>query len=548
MTPSRPSSADGSASNPSAAPDACSAAEQLEAEGPLFWVAVLFGEYVTDDEGELIPFADHQVDFWRWLWSIRLGHLRRAMVMLWPRAGGKSSSAEMGCVCVGGRATRRYVLYVSGTQERADDHVGNIASMLESPLLGQFYPDLGTRLVGKYGHPRGWRRNRLRTAKRFTIDALGLDTAARGVKLEHMRPDMIVLDDIDAEGDSAETVDKKTRTLTTAVLPAGSDDCIVLGVQNLVHANSVFARLASNDLQDGAPFLTDRLLSGPIPSLRDFRHETRYHEPWGRMRTFIAAGEPTWAGQSVEKCQALIDRYGIVSFLKENQHLVQSDETARFKRAWWRRYSSAELWQAGLKPKYAFADAADEDGIANDWTAISVWGQLPDNQDDLFVMDAVRRHVDLPGFMELSRDIYAKWRVPLVVENKGNGRALIQLYRKRSRTLDGVPLKPIPVIPFEPGSERKEGRADLATPHVEAGRVWLPDDAAWAHDWIEEHALFPNGPHDDWVDNTSMAIAKMIRRTEPPRGQVRKLVTVGGRARNGLTLRMPRPAVVPKRR
>src|SRR5262249_33134883 len=75
-----------------------------------------------------------------------------------------------------GRA-RRYGLYVSMTQQQADDHVQNVASMLESDAVAAAYPDLGNRMIGKFGNPRGWRRNRLRTERGFTIDAIGLDTA-----------------------------------------------------------------------------------------------------------------------------------------------------------------------------------------------------------------------------------------------------------------------------------------------------------------------------------------------------------------------------------
>jgi hypothetical protein len=100
-------------------------------------------------------------------------------------------------VALGAREKRRYALYVSMTQEQADDHVANVAALLESPAIAAHYPALGQRLVGKFGNPKGWRRNRVRAASGFTVDAIGLDTAARGIKLEDARPDLIILDDID---------------------------------------------------------------------------------------------------------------------------------------------------------------------------------------------------------------------------------------------------------------------------------------------------------------------------------------------------------------
>jgi phage terminase large subunit-like protein len=41
------------------------------------------------------------------------------------------------------------------------------------------------------------------------------------------------------------------------------------------------------------------------------------------------------------------------------------------------------------------------------------------------------------------------------------------------------------------------------TPPIEAGRVWLPKEAAWLADFQHELLHFPNGKHDDQVDSLS---------------------------------------------
>src|SRR5690606_18912655 len=140
------------------------------------------------------------------------------------------TSAEAACVALGGRQKRRYGLYVCDTQDRADDHVGNVGSMLESERVEVFYPELASRRLGKHGNSRGWRRNRLWTSAGFVIDAIGLDTAARGVKLEDQRPDFLVIDDVDGRHDSAKVIARKIETLTEAVIPAGAEDLAVLGI------------------------------------------------------------------------------------------------------------------------------------------------------------------------------------------------------------------------------------------------------------------------------------------------------------------------------
>lgn len=302
--------------------DPATAALERDWEG---WLRTLFPRAFQDVAGAPLPFADHHRAFWAWVWAVAPGVRPRPFVAVWPRGGGKSTNAELAVIALGARGVRRYALYVCRTQDQADDHVQTIAAWLESPAVEARYPDLANRLVGKYGQSRGWRRNRLRTRAGVTVDAMGLDTAARGVKLETQRPDLIVLDDIDRELDSEETVRKLITLITTQLLPAGAPDLAVLAVQNLVHPMSVFSQLAAPAGADRrADFLADRIVSGPHPALRDLAYERR------EGRTVLVAGVPTWAGQDLARCQLLVDDLGIAAFLAECQHEVTEPDGGMF--------------------------------------------------------------------------------------------------------------------------------------------------------------------------------------------------------------------------
>jgi prophage tail gpP-like protein len=100
--------------------------------------------------------------------------------------------ADLGC-----RGKRKYCLYVRMTQDKADDSSRTSRALLESDEIARHYPEHAKRKVGKFGNAKGWRRNRVWTAGGFAVDAIGLDTASRGVKLEDQRPDLIIFDDID---------------------------------------------------------------------------------------------------------------------------------------------------------------------------------------------------------------------------------------------------------------------------------------------------------------------------------------------------------------
>lgn len=281
-------------------------ARAIEAQGWEAWLTTMFGPYVR------AGFADRHLDFWTWVWALSRGLRPAPFIGIWPRGGGKSTSAELATVSIGARAARSYVLYICETQDQADEHVGNVASMLESPLLERYYPSLASRRVGKYGNAKGWRREQLRTASGFNVSGIGLDVARRGAKLDEYRPDFIVIDDIDDVSDTPHVTEKKIATLSKSLLPAGSIDCAVLGVQNLIHANSIFSRFV-----DGrADFLTDRIISGPYKAIDGLIYTIVDGQP------IITNGDPTWLGQDRERAQDQMRTWGISSFLSESQQEV----------------------------------------------------------------------------------------------------------------------------------------------------------------------------------------------------------------------------------
>lgn len=272
------------------------------------WLLDLFPEYFVLADGT-VSFADFHRELWAWVFGIDETR-PRPFLAVWPRDTGKSTHAEVACAYLGVTDKRRYALYVCGTQDRADDHVNNIAALLESPAIAQRYPEHSERAVSKFNQSKGWRVSRVRTAGGFTVDAIGLDKAVRGARLEMERPDLIILDDIDGRHDSPRAAKKKIEQLTDNIIPAGNRDRVaILFAQNIIHDNSVMAQLVDGK----ASFLQNRIVSGPHPAIRNFTYE----EDEGR--TVVTGGDPTWDGLSLATCQRIIDDIGISAFLREYQ-------------------------------------------------------------------------------------------------------------------------------------------------------------------------------------------------------------------------------------
>lgn len=323
------------------------------------WLNHTFPTYVDR------PFAKYHEEFWEWVWAIEADSTPRPFVAIWPRGAGKSTSTELACASVAGREARKYALYVCETQEQADDHVSNVAGLLESSAFANAYPSASSRKVGKFGNPRGWRRNRIWTASGFVVDAIGLDTAARGVKLDDERPDLIIFDDLDGELDSNATTAKKIKTLTRKLIPAGASNPAILAVQNLIIPDGIFSQLA-----DGrADFMADRIVSGPHPAIEGMTYE----QVDGKY--VITGGEYTWPeGMGPAVCQADMDRMGLTAFKAEKQHDVESPpggmfDHLTFRHCEWKDVPDLVRIAVWCDPAVTNTDQSDSHGIQADGIA-----------------------------------------------------------------------------------------------------------------------------------------------------------------------------------
>ena len=326
------------------------------------WCYTVFPKYFFG------KFAKRHEEMWEWAEAIQPNVRPKAFLGIWGRGGAKSTNAEGIVIRLGSTKKRKYCWYISSTQDKADSHVENIASMLESENFGKYDSKMSRRLLSKYGSSKGWRRNRLRTANGFTVESLGLDTGARGIKIEEARPDLIVFDDVDELHDSTVTVLKKIATISKTILPSGSADCAVLFIQNLISPDSVISRL----LDGRADFLQNRIVSGPHPAIENLAYEL---DDEGRY--IITSGEATWEGQSLETCQQQIWDWGLSSFLSESQHDVDKNG-GLWSHVVWRHIEFEKLPQ--FKDKAVWVDPAVTSTDHSDCQGISAGGLTVDNK------------------------------------------------------------------------------------------------------------------------------------------------------------------------
>ena len=439
--------------------------------------------FCRQDSDQVVPFAVRHLDFWRWVFALRPGRAAPAFVSIWPRGGGKSTSVELAVAHVARKQTRRYGLYVSETQLQADTHVSNAGRMLE---------EVGVeRSVTKYGHARSWRRNRL-IADGFALDAYGLDAAARGAKIDSMRPDIIILDDVDGAHDSLTVIGKKIHTITHSLLPAGATSLAVLAVQNLPNRSGVFARLA-----DGrAEWLMQREVSGPYPAVDGLQVE-RATQDDGPTLWRITGGTPTWKGQNLDDCERQINTFGLAAFRAESQHEAQNTG-GLFQRDWFKIVDDFPH-EAQLVRFWDMAASEPQPGTDPDWTVGLLMAAF---RGQFWIVD-VQRLRGSPLTVEkrirqtADRDTR---RVAIHIEQEGGsaGPTVIDHYQRT--VLAGYAVR---------GERKTEDKATRAKPlasAAEAGNLFLVR-GPWNGDFLDEIGeVFGGGAgHDDQADAASGA-------------------------------------------
>jgi len=167
-----------------------------------------------------------------------------------------------------------------------------------------------------------------------------------------------------------------------------------------------------------------------------------------------------------------------------------------FLREWWKRFATFDRSQA--QQIIQVWDTAFQAKQTNDYSVCSTWAQTSSG---VYILDVFRERVEFPELVRVAKDLYARWNpVAVAIENRASGQSLIQTLRRETD---------IPVI-AAPADTDKVSRATAVTPYVESGRVFLPESAPWVAEWIEEHASFPMGAHDDQVDTSSIALKRLF--------------------------------------
>ena len=105
---------------------------------------------------------------------------------------------------------------------------------------------------------------------------------------------------------------------------------------------------------------------------------------------------------------------------------------------------------------------------------------------------------EYPELYDEARQLVRKYDPDrIIIENKASGQVLLPDMRRAG----------LPVIAYTPGKgQDKIARVQAVLRHLVAGRIWIPEGASFAKDFMDEAMAFPYARHDDQVDAMTLAL------------------------------------------
>lgn len=167
---------------------------------------------------------------------------------------------------------------------------------------------------------------------------------------------------------------------------------------------------------------------------------------------------------------------------------------------WFRTYEDLPPERAANDEVVQSWDTAMTAHDGSDWSACSTWAI---RGEDYYLIDMYRDRLDFPTLKRKIESLRREFSATSVlIEDKGSGTGLIQQLRCEDK------VRPISIQP----SGSKADRIAAQSTQIEAGRVFLPQKAAWLDEFRLEMLAFPHGKHDDQVDSVSQFLTWIVYR------------------------------------
>lgn len=205
-------------------------------------------------------------------------------------------------------------------------------------------------------------------------------------------------------------------------------------------------------------------------------------------------GEALWPARFDIKALLAIKRVlGTAAFSALHQQRPTALEGGTFKRHWLQYYDAPPVSTEIQEIVMSF-DTAFKAKTENDYSVCAIWAAT---QTGYYLLYVWREKCEFPVLLAKAKELARIWKPHrMIIEDKASGTSLGQQLIAET----ALPVALISVF------TDKFLRANVATPLFEAGKVFLPREAGWVDEYVDELCSFPAVKHDDQVDATSQAM------------------------------------------
>lgn len=304
-------------------------ADVLESQGWEIWLRTLF-PFVFGASFS----ADH-AKFWAHKWDV-LQRLKAGeevdpkdliTLIILGRGMGKSTMAEVAALMRAAVVGESYLLYVCSTDDQAREHIANIKYLIEHPdsKLAEYYPALSEPREQRKGGAETWNKDTFITKSGAIFRAKGLNSSMRGLRVGTLRPNQIILDDIDDIKDSVAVAQNKLNVIKASILPVVTDNATIDFPQNLITEHSVMNQIYTG-ISDA---LAERTVIGVTKAFTTLDVDSAFDESQRIKHLILPTSVPSWEGFDIKKAQKFLNASGLDTFLAEYQNELNRQKAGK---------------------------------------------------------------------------------------------------------------------------------------------------------------------------------------------------------------------------
>lgn len=451
-----------------------------------------------------------QIDLIEALDAVERGETSRLLITMPPRHGKSWLASWQFPAYFIARDPRRQVIATSYNSELAQDFGRRVRAYATDPLTAQAFPNFSLSKDAK-------------AMDRWTVEGSTGAYMATGIggTVTGRGANLLVIDDPIKDRVEAESATYRNRVwaqYTSALSTRLLEDGRIVVILTRWHPDDLAGRLMKSSLwkDEGWTHINFPAIQTIDTEVTMSRHDLPQEDPRWVSSEELKRITPSKRFVKLAKEAALWPDHYPLDRLKRQRALDQREFASLYmqqpyieggnllKMEWWQYYKKDPDSPIGLPQDVSVQsiiiswDTAFKAKEVNDYSvgvvaAIGVDGNI-------YILDVLRRRMEFPDLKRAAITLNTKYRgrglMGTYIEDKASGQSLIQELRNESG---------ISVIPWKTKGD-KVIRLQAVSPQIEGGRVYLPEEAPWLDDFLEEATAFPNSTHDDQVDSLVIAL------------------------------------------